>query len=1443
MISFPCTALIVVSSLVAVPFAHADMRPAVKISMPPDSPIAQAGQLFTGEFQVRLAEPGLLESVQIDAPGWRFIDMDTSALSHAKANSTVAIPFQMIVGDPDQLLTLRFTFASRPVSKSLFVGPMAAQRKTRDRSVVQVAPGAPDRPRVIAGDAITLHLTGRLIYDRPIEIDDNGDPVGNGTIPVGVDRMWVEIIDEDDLSTETVWEGYTDRNGYFDTGEFQWDDCDALGCDDPDLYIRWECDNDVVNVQDANDIFEADWSWSTESDTLDDFTGSFHDFGTLKPSDSGQMPILHIHNSITRAHRWIRDKSGTGIDLDHVDVQWPEPEGGPGAFYNWFFEEIYIAPSRQWMEATHTHEYGHHFINNEANYEESDYCNGICDFDDCGHCMWCEENPKDAWSEGWPNWLADIVTRDYPDSYTFSDGTAYEALRRRSQETVRECTEHGIDDFGDPLITEGFLGALLRDIEDDDPDPVPSTLSDFEVTVRQDCLSLGPEEIFEITIVDEPTTTLEFMLYFLAKYPELMPRFFGTALNISRDFADVFPPDLEPPGVVESVWSSSHPAGTVNPSPCMVLSWDTPPDDVKGALAYSIVLGTDSAGEEPDESDVDVSGSCVDVKMEARGVGAHYLSIKARGWDKDWSNDWGVFGPFNVADCNSNGIVDVCEVSCDPSSAYTGENALDCNIGGAFCFAQKDCGFAEDCNSNKVPDGCDLASGESDDCNENSIPDECENLSRWAGGSDSWSAPLGWINSAIPQNGDHVCIQDDNEPATVSYTTGTTSVAILACDESLRVARLFPLPAAELILSEPSWVRGNLTLMNEQSILRVDNRLDIDGVFAWIGSNGNSSAKLTGSGTTYARGDMHLTGGGVHLDDHDLVLESNTAIESLHHIRYVGPSTVTIRPQAVWDHRSDADIILGGGTTSLFRNEGTFIKSDSTGSSDIASAVQNAGLMHVQAGTLRIANFTSDNTGDFLADPGTFLDFVGGGHEFAPSSSIVGERIRFTTGRVGTTNIRGTYDVSVATTVSQLNVVFASGANVINYAPDFLITGRATFNAVAGKPILFNSLTGGSADFNTGDPIVAETLTINNGGEFAGVSPLTVNGLLTWNAGGDFLGPGPLNSNGQLVISVGTAQKNLIDRVLNNAGTAAMNGPINMLGSSVVNNLAGAVWDIAVDGVVVVNGSATPFNNAGTLLKSAGAGASSIQVPFNNSGTVEVRVGTLEFRYPYIQTAGETLLNGGNIGTFGSPLPAAPRMDGGRLRGSGVVGNGFNNVGGVVEPGLSAGQITVNGNYTQEAGGTLRIEIGGHTPITEFDQLMVTGNASLNGTLDVRFIDGFAPAVGDSFIIVTAASRVGIFDDYQYEGLPSHIEASVTTSPSSLALLMLQRDPPSGDCNGSETVGAEDYDIFQTCLSGPSSTSPTPPIATACRCVDMDLDDEVDLHDMAQFMNQFQAVP
>ena len=82
---------------------------------------------------------------------------------------------------------------------------------------------------------------------------------------------------------------------------------------------------------------------------------------------------------------------------------------------------------------------------------------------------------------------------------------------------------------------------------------------------------------------------------------------------------------------------------------------------------------------------------------------------------------------------------------------------------------------------------------------------------------------------------------------------------------------------------------------------------------------------------------------------------------------------------------------------------------------------------------------------------------------------------------------------------------------------------------------------------------------------------------------------------------------------------------------------------------------------------------------------------------------------------------------------------------GTLSPGLSPGILTVSGPYGQTASGHLAIQIGGTTAGTGYDQLAVTGSGALAGTIDLSTINGFTPALGQTYNVATFGSRTGTF--------------------------------------------------------------------------------------------------
>src|SRR5262249_23076003 len=110
---------------------------------------------------------------------------------------------------------------------------------------------------------------------------------------------------------------------------------------------------------------------------------------------------------------------------------------------------------------------------------------------------------------------------------------------------------------------------------------------------------------------------------------------------------------------------------------------------------------------------------------------------------------------------------------------------------------------------------------------------------------------------------------------------------------------------------------------------------------------------------------------------------------------------------------------------------------------------------------------------------------------------------------------------------------------------------------------------------------------------------------------------------------------------------------------------------------------------------------------FNNAGTFTIGTGSTLTVGTYSQTGGGTIVQGFINGTMVS-------IQGGTLSGAGTIAADVTNAG-QVSPGSSPGLLTIDGNYVQTSTGALAMEIGGTTPETGFDQLVVSGSATLAG--------------------------------------------------------------------------------------------------------------------------------
>jgi hypothetical protein len=291
-------------------------------------------------------------------------------------------------------------------------------------------------------------------------------------------------------------------------------------------------------------------------------------------------------------------------------------------------------------------------------------------------------------------------------------------------------------------------------------------------------------------------------------------------------------------------------------------------------------------------------------------------------------------------------------------------------------------------------------------------------------------------------------------------------------------------------------------------------------------------------------------------------------------------------------------------------------------------------------------------------------------------------------------------------------------------------------------------------------------------GMLGGDGPLTVNGTLRWDRG-TITGVGALAVNGTLNIAVpgGCCGINAIldGRTLTNSGLATFtaSNQFALRNNAILAN-AGTFQFMADSAIQRGDLSEPQILNTGTLRKISGSGTATVEVSFSTSGQVLAESGTLSFNRGFVQSAGDTVLKGGGVASTGTL-----DFQGGKLSGSGLL-NSHVAIGAETSPGLSSGSLSVAKNYTQTSSSVMRVELGGLTAGTGYDQVQLTGNsvaAAMNGGLIVELLPGFVPTLGNEFVILTApnGSVTGSFTSTQFPSVPG-VEFEIVVSAKAVTL-------------------------------------------------------------------------
>ena len=638
----------------------------VKLSLAEAPTLVKAGELFNGTLVITATRTVDLLSVDIDGGRWADFSADRAANPYLEKDGVARVSFRGVPRSLNDTVVIRVETDLGPFEAVLDLRSWAADRSVRSGRAVPIDPSAAEPRPAYLGDPTPpgearntpphfLPPAGVEIGPDATDLDD--PPVADkstrrsirvvGRLQYMRDDGWTiaaegvtaRVYDEDSTWDELLATTHLDANGVFDVS-FTWDPCGL--CDgQPDLYVEFETDDGNIQVQDST-ILETDYSWSTN--VHDDYRENYLDFGDMRPeSDS---PALHIWNTAYRTRKWLMAERGLP-DLFDFDVQWPETDF-ENAYYNAYFGEIHISATKQWREDTITHEMGHH-LDHMFNYvPDPDYCNSWCDenhdwpFPDCGHCMWCEENPNDAWSEGVCNFIADIVTARVP-----MDGDGSLAHYRRNVENVSTCDG---TNYHPSLKTEGFVSALLHDIADGQQDdhtmfPGRDQLGDGSFSGTDEILEIFTHDyhvpVWPETDPADLLTVQHFMDEYLARHPEKGADLWATASNCGYELDDT--PPLPP----SNLSCSTHTLGSISTRAYFTFWWDPPVDDLSGIAGYSYALFPNT----PQMPEAIINRhATVSVAIGPVPVATYYFCIRAVDEAGNWSNSYAWTGPYTVRD-------------------------------------------------------------------------------------------------------------------------------------------------------------------------------------------------------------------------------------------------------------------------------------------------------------------------------------------------------------------------------------------------------------------------------------------------------------------------------------------------------------------------------------------------------------------------------------------------------------------------------------------------------------------------------------------------------------------------------------------------------------------------------------------------------------------------
>jgi hypothetical protein len=516
------------------------------------------------------------------------------------------------------------------------------------------------------------------------------------------------------------------------------------------------------------------------------------------------------------------------------------------------------------------------------------------------------------------------------------------------------------------------------------------------------------------------------------------------------------------------------------------------------------------------------------------------------------------------------------------------------------------------------------------------------------------------------------------------------------------------------------------------------------------------------------------------------------------------------------------------GVRPTFNNEGVIRKTTGTAATFVNGVtLNNTGTVQVESGTFRSdqpaqvaagtltggtwnvfsgssldlvgAAITTNSASITLRDPGSSFAAINGLQTNAAAGQLTVSGGRNFTTQSGFTN-NGTLTVGSATTFQVAPGSALSNFNAGTHALSggtYAVSGQLEFDNADIRTLgAALTLTGAGSDIT--DPVsslsgLRALDTVGSGGAFS------IQSGRNFQSAGNFT----VAPSGQLTVGAGTLFRVAPGFTMTNFASGVFTGGgFGIAGTLQFDNAA----------IQTVSNSLS-LNGPGThIINQFGQDAFSLLNRVDTQGNLSVLNGQ-HLSIPSLSLSGRL---GISVGGFDAPttvtvagnLAQDPSgvldLDGGVLEvggtltlGGSVTGSGTINgnavLNGVLSPGHSAGLLSIAGQLMLGSGSTVQIELGGLEAGSSYDQIAIAPGGALPGqlvfqnglagTLSVSLINGFVPAVGQTFDVALYSAASGQFASYagldlgnglslEPHYLSDRLELVVVPAPGTLVVLL-----------------------------------------------------------------------